>query len=195
MPGLHDYRRFLAELQAELSRIEDLLAQSGSSGTPCRQGCSDCCLPISVLPIEAHAIMSAVTRPLTRPDSATAPPGAPNDPGGGAPNGPGTAAGPVTCGFLQQDLRCEIYPSRPFLCRTRGFPILHLNGDGEWERDACAKRSFPDDPPGSPGLRLETWNARLFHLNEAFCAARGISPARCDLNGLSADYAVPPSRA
>ena len=174
MPGLNDYRQFLADLQAELSRIEDLLAQSNSSGTPCRQGCSDCCLPITVLPIEAHAIVSAVTR-STHCDDRT-------------PGGPGT------CGFLREDRRCEIYQSRPFLCRTRGFPILHLNGDGEWERDACAKRSFPARPSGSPGLRLETWNARLFHLNEAFCAARGISPARCDLNGLSADYAASPSR-
>jgi Fe-S-cluster containining protein len=175
VPGLHDYRQFLLDLQAELYRIEDLLSQSGSSGTPCRQGCSDCCLPITVLPIEAHAIVGAISRPRHHGDT--------------------TAAGLGACGFLLEDRRCEIYTSRPFLCRTRGFPILHLNGEGEWERDACARRSFPDEPPGSPGLRLETWNARLFHLNEAFCAALGISPARCHLNALSADYSGSPSRA
>jgi hypothetical protein len=52
-----------------------------------------------------------------------------------------------------------------------------MNGEGDWESDACAKRGFPSLSQGSPGLKLEAWNARLYKLNEEFCRQNEI-PAR-----------------
>jgi len=162
VPGLRKYRVFLHDVRIELDRIERLTASGSSRG--CLPGCADCCSPITVLPVEAYAVVThAESEGWGRI--------------GGTPNSD-------ACAFLSEEHVCAIYQARPFLCRTRGYPILHLNGDGEWERDACKKRGFVPDAGEPVGLSLETWNARLFRLNEEFCAKRGISPGRIRLRDL-----------
>ncbi len=105
--------------------------------------------------------------------------------------GPGTLEEQTqSCPFLTTDHVCAIYPARPFLCRTRGFPILHMNGEGEWERDACLKRGYPPLSLGLPGLTLETWNARLFQLNEDFCRQHEISSRRVPIADLRPAHAA-----
>jgi hypothetical protein len=168
VPGLREYRYFIDDLESELSRIGVLLEREGASGTPCRQGCSDCCRPLSVLPLEAFSITSCCEV-------------------GGVGSGTLTS-NPRSCPFLTTDDVCAIYPARPFLCRTRGFPILHMNGDGDWERDACVKRGFP--LRGAPGLELSTWNARLFRLNDDFCRQHGILAVRVQIGDLRPVHAA-----
>lgn len=159
MPGLREYRYFLDDLESELCRIESLRASGAAGG--CRIGCTDCCLPLTLLPLEAYAILSQ--RDSSRKTPAVC------------------EARQNACHFLSAEGTCVIYAARPFLCRTRGYPILHMNGDGEWEADSCAKRGFSARAAGSVGLSLETWNARLFRLNEDFCLQNGISPTRLRL--------------
>jgi uncharacterized protein len=171
MTGLQDYRDFLHDLDDELTRIEAVLVRS-ASGTPCKPGCSECCRPLTVFPLEAHAILSDVDL-VPRADVKD-------------------TAARQTCPLLTPECTCLIYRARPFLCRTRGFPILHVNGEGDWESSSCEKRGFPPVPKESPGLRLELWNARLFHLNEGFCATRGISPSRVPLVELVAPQVFSP---
>jgi uncharacterized protein len=167
VPGIRDYRAFISDLEGELLRIESILAEKGLSGAPCRTGCSECCLPLSVLPLEAYAIMGECEDRHARPAA--------------------VAANPERCAFLEPDGSCAIYGNRPFLCRTRGFPILYMNPDGEWSHDSCANRSYPPLPEGTPGLRLEEWNARLFRMNAVFCRDRGVAPFRVALASLRAN--------
>ena len=56
MPGLREYQFFLDDLEAELSRIESLRASGAATG--CQVGCTACCLPLTLLPLEAYAILS-----------------------------------------------------------------------------------------------------------------------------------------
>jgi hypothetical protein len=181
MPGLREYRRFLDDLEGELSRLETLISGTGMSGSPCRPGCSACCLPLTLLPLEAYAIMSECDHPgadtrAPRDAHPVLPCAAGRPDAGDCPD----------CAFLTPDRTCAIYPSRPFLCRTRGFPILHLNEDGEWELDSCAARGFPMPVKGTVGLRLESWNVRLYHLNEAFCVEQGLASCRVHMTDLRA---------
>jgi uncharacterized protein len=157
--GLPDYQDFIHDLAQELDRVEAELAGWGASGTPCAPGCSDCCRAMTVLPLEACAILR---------DAGPAAESVHSDPSQDA------------CPFLSEERRCRVYPVRPFLCRTRGVPIVYVNGDGELRSAACQKRGFPA-LSGLPGVRLELWNARLFRLNESFCEARGISSGRIRL--------------
>jgi hypothetical protein len=165
VPGLPEYRRFIAELEAELARVETELSAAGRPGAPCTMGCAGCCLPLTVLPIESFAILEECE---------------PWDPE------PSDWSGGQACAFLLPNRSCAIYGARPYLCRVRGAPILHLNEDGEWERDSCARRGYGTLPGAGPGLRLETWNARLYRLSLAFCGERGIPPRRVPLSELRA---------
>jgi hypothetical protein len=162
VPGLREYGFFLDDLSTELDRIESRSA--GGRFPACKVGCSDCCTPLTLLPLEAYAIVAYCESHGVRQSVAPAESG--------------------TCAFLTPERACTIYPARPYLCRTRGCPILHVNGDGELERDSCSKRDFLPEEAGSAGLALEYWNARLFRLNEAFCAQRGIAPRRVRLSEL-----------
>ena len=166
MPGLHDYRSFVDDLESELGRIETILTREDASGVPCAKGCSACCRVFTVLPVEAFAILDSSV--LTAIDPPT----------------------PGVCPFLTRDLSCAIYAARPFLCRTRGFPVVHLNGDGDWERDSCPRRRYA--PRGSDGLRLEDWNARLFRINKEFCGEAGLQSRRIALEEIRAARAAGP---
>ncbi|HEY9595132.1 MAG TPA: hypothetical protein VHE79_11680 [Spirochaetia bacterium] len=163
MPGLCDYRSFIDDLEDELGRIETILTRQDASGVPCARGCSACCRAFTVLPVEAFAIIDNPAFCAFDPPV------------------------PGACPFLTRDLACAIYTARPFLCRTRGFPVLHLNGDGDWERDSCSRRSYP--PRGSGGLHLEDWNARLYRINEDFCREKGLSPHRVTLDEIRRAHA------
>jgi uncharacterized protein len=169
VPGLPEYRLFINELEAEAGRIEASIGAAGRPGVPCRPGCAECCLPLTVFPIEAAAILDG--RDLLAVEPAD------------------QAGAGQACAFLRPDRSCAIYPARPFLCRTRGIPVLHLNEDGEWERGSCVRRGFGALAGAGPGLRLEEWNARLFRLNLAYCAERGIPPGRTRLSTLSCPQA------
>jgi Fe-S-cluster containining protein len=168
---LKPYQALLAAVDRELSLLGEALLHSGISLSPCRQGCFDCCRPLSLLPIEAYAIACSLSASLP-------PPCAHQDP-------------VELCPFLQEDFLCLIYEARPVLCRTRGFPVSYLNGDGEWETEVCPRRGnagrFIETAAGSPGelgIRLEAWNAWLFQLNEKFCLEGGLAPDRISMTEL-----------
>jgi uncharacterized protein len=153
VPDLSDYHLLLSQLEEELDRI---------GRTACQAGCSDCCRPLTVLPLEAAAIVDARGQSL------------------GA-DGPARSGG-ERCPLLTSDLSCGIYPARPFVCRIRGFPIAYLNDEGAWARDICAFSGFESGQATPQGLRMDIWNARLFRLNEAFCARNGLDARRLSLS-------------
>jgi hypothetical protein len=86
----------------------------------CSRGCSSCCVDdLSVYEIEAENIRRHHAELLA---SAT-------------PHPPGA------CAFLDHAGACRVYPQRPYVCRTQGYPLRWLaagpDGDPvEW-RDIC----------------------------------------------------------
>ena len=67
----------------------------------CKKGCSDCCVLESVFAIEAYIIYSSRidTEVISKSNKKE------------------------TCVFLK-DKSCAIYPVRPVICRTHGYPVL-----------------------------------------------------------------------
>jgi Fe-S-cluster containining protein len=74
----------------------------------CKRGCSACCILESVFPIEAYAIYSSpiskeiISKSYTSNESDKI---------------------EKTCVFLKDEI-CTIYPVRPVICRTHGYPVF-----------------------------------------------------------------------
>ncbi|MFI4913290.1 MAG: YkgJ family cysteine cluster protein [Sedimentisphaeraceae bacterium JB056] len=76
----------------------------------CRRGCSDCCVNLSVFPVEFYSILDYVGREKIALEFSHE----------------------RACGFLDQHGACSIYSYRPIICRTHGLPIVfHEEQNGE----------------------------------------------------------------
>jgi hypothetical protein len=157
MTSLDEYRQLIRELDAELSRFRHM----PGALMHCAPGCAQCCAPLAVFPIEAQALLAAA--------------------GGWSP-----ATDQDRCPLLTEDKRCRLYESRPLVCRVRGLPVFFIDQDGVPSRDFCANNRFPSAEPAgeSEAVHLELWNARLYRLNQRFCADAGISAHRIHMNNL-----------
>ena len=69
----------------------------------CKKRCSSCCLNLTVLPVEFYAIYSGIKSQQLKIKKIHF-----NE--------------QHSCGFLKNDL-CQIYPFRPIICRTHGYPV------------------------------------------------------------------------
>jgi hypothetical protein len=145
-----------------LDRYRDLLdrmdaaaraaAPVGASG-PCG-GCSSCCGPLSLLPIEAHALLAA----------------------GVAVNQPSASE---ACPLLGRG-GCAAGRARPFACRTRGQQVLHLDAEGDWTTAPCGLIGR-DGGAGDRAVPLDEWSSELFHLDREFRNLLGLGAGRVDL--------------
>ena len=111
---------YLAELEQlydEVRRLTIRLDGVHAGRLRCVRGCSSCCVEgITVFEIEARNIERHHLDLLAR----------------GAPNPEGA------CAFLDGAAACRIYPDRPYVCRTQGYPLRWLSDAGEVEmRDIC----------------------------------------------------------
>jgi len=115
----------------------------------CRKGCHHCCRRIpTVLPVE-FAFLVRETDPIPTSNSGLESLLHP---------------GELLCDRLAADGSCQIYPSRPLICRTHGF--LHLSEDG---LDHCPwnfqeLEEVDEDLP----FRLESLHETLLRVNLAF---------------------------
>ncbi len=159
MTPLEEYRRLIRELDEELSGFRHM----PGAMMHCAPGCAQCCSQLALLPIEAQALLAASNgwTPSSAPDSGR-------------------------CPLLTEDTRCRFYDSRPLVCRVRGLPVFFIDQDGVPSRDFCANNRFPSAEPAeeSGAVHLELWNARLYRLNQGFCAEAGIPPHRIRMNDL-----------
>lgn len=119
----------------------------------CRAGCQHCCMEFSIFPVEFHAILHEAGAKLQ--------PGNQDLPGG-------------SCPFLANQ-QCLIYQSRPFICRTQGFPLLYLN-DEQWELSVCElnfTRFEMEDFDQQNTFPQDTFNSRLYMINQQFIEIPG----------------------
>ena len=158
---------------------EGITAALGDALT-CSAGCSSCCLPISVFPVEAAAIIEAVLE-LPAAEQAAIRQALENQ------------HNPERCALLQND-RCLIYPLRPVICRTHGLPLLVQEPEGDPTITVCplncvSMQSFAKETI----LDLERINQLLVAINLLFVTTTTQSwPERVALSDLGA-YLCKPS--
>jgi hypothetical protein len=149
---LLDRYRALLERMDEIARAVSAPDASG----PCGE-CRACCGPISLLPLEAYALLA--TRLLD--------------------GGPSKEA---ACPLLDEG-RCRAGDARPFACRARGLPARHLDAEGDWSTGSCGFIGGNGRGQGAVAPLAE-WAAQLFHLDREFRGCVGLPAGRIALDDL-----------
>jgi len=147
--ALEKYRQLRQQTDARVAALNELHEEY----LTCRAGCYECCVDLSVFPVEYYAILEDLRRNgLTKL----------------------TFDEHQECGFLREGL-CALYPYRPLICRTHGLPIAFLDGDFAEEISVsfCPKNFADEDPQWlefgpENTLDLEALNAELFSINLAY---------------------------
>ena len=126
------------------------------ASSPCG-GCRACCGPLSLLPLEAYALL--VSGLLD-----------------------GRPSGAAACPLLDEG-RCRAGDARPFACRARGLPARHLDAQGEWSTGTCG--FIGGNGRGQDAVApLAEWAAQLFHLDREFRGCVGLPAGRIALDDL-----------
>lgn len=106
MTSIEQYRALRREIDVRTGELEQMHARH----LTCKPGCHQCCVNLSVFPVEFYAILEEMRR-LVPAVELTLDPNA-------------------SCAFLKQGC-CRIYACRPMICRTHGLPVAFLNADTE----------------------------------------------------------------
>lgn len=126
---MSDAIRWVEQLHRVVDEVAAPIAAAHGGRLRCRAGCHGCCTDgLTVFEIEADVIVARHQQLLE--------------------NGTPHAAG--ACAFLDDEGRCRIYESRPYVCRTQGLPLRWIEEDDEGAafeaRDICPL----NDPGGAP---------------------------------------------
>ena len=158
--NFEDYRKLVVEVDQS---VKDLSEQH-KNHMLCKKGCDMCCMDYSVFPVEYMAIKEALnTNEVDRHESVDG-----------------------TCIFLKNH-ECQIYESRPIICRTHGLPLLFMNDD-QWELSACELNftEFDDEEFTEDNtFPQDTFNSKLFMINKQFIESNGLEYSNFDLLEIS----------
>lgn len=171
-------------LTADIERFAAVLRARFPTAITCRLGCTGCCRQhLTVSPIEADrlrrfvAALDAATKArlrrqaqATRQREALLFRDAPPQP----TTFPPEPEQSVPCPALL-DGACAVYPARPVICRTHGFPLLYLDDDDNGLLEICPL-NFTDDEAAVTErdvFDMTLVNTRLAAANLAFDAEGG----------------------
>ena len=140
------------DLMNRLDEVARAVSSPGSDG-PCGS-CRVCCGPLSLLPLEAYALLESGLLDDRPPAAAACP--------------------------LLDDGRCRARDARPFACRARGLPSRHLDAEGDWCTEACGLAGR-DGLGQDPVVPLAEWAAELFRLDGEFRGSTGLRAGRIGL--------------
>jgi len=144
--NLMDYRR----LVARVDRIAHRIRRKYAAHIACHKGCACGCRNLSILPIEALSLCSALQ----------------DLPGGLKAKilKRASAASFWDCPLLQE-AACSLYACRPIICRTHGYPLLTVY-QGQTSIGYC-RLNFKNTPsiPADAVIDLEKINSRLRMIN------------------------------
>jgi uncharacterized protein len=149
---LHNYRAFRERVDRICREIE---AEFGTH-LSCRAGCDSCCRHLSLFPVEAAALATALDDlPPARAERIRnrARRASPEDP----------------CPLLEKG-GCLLYAARPLICRTHGLPLL-TGHEGAKSVDFCPL-NFQGiaSLPGKAVIDLDRLNTTLAAINALFVA-------------------------
>ena len=165
---LANYHSLVAKVDDLCRGIEDRLG----AAITCHDGCSSCCLAISVFPVEAVAMIEAANR-------------LPAEEFQHLKQHLASWSEGEACPLLADD-RCLLYEARPIICRTHGLPILLVEGE-ERRIDVCPRNcQGVDHLPGEVILDLERLNTLLAAVNALYLREFGIRlPERIPISRLA----------
>jgi Fe-S-cluster containining protein len=141
-----------------VSRVDALcrgILDALSGQISCSEGCSSCCTAITLFPVEAAALNSALEAlPEVERDAIL--------------RHVAEHAGGERCPLLE-DHRCLLYMARPIICRTHGLPIVYSEGN-EQKSDCCPLNLGDGEQPlsGSTVIDLDRLNALLVAVNALY---------------------------
>lgn len=146
-----EYQDFIRNVDAKVEQLSKLHA----GNMKCGKGCDLCCMDFSVFPVEFYHIKEQMQR--TNPAWLQKVVGAPAD--------------SKRC-VLLDDHACSIYPFRPYICRTHGFPLVYMNETGdEMELSFCDLNftEVDDDYFEMDNVwEQDSLNSELFMINQRF---------------------------
>jgi len=146
------------QLRDDVDRQAERLAAMYAGQMHCRPKCTDCCINLTVWPVEFYAILEDIKAAGIRPVF---------DPQAG-------------CGFLKDGL-CRLYPFRPLICRTHGLPLVYLDDlqDEPTYGVTFCEKNFPAADAicfdADNTLNMDAVNERLAHLQAEFSSAGGLA--------------------
>jgi Fe-S-cluster containining protein len=152
---IHTCLRNYRSLLTRVDRLLDSVRRRYPGHIACHKGCDCGCRNISVFPIEALSLVRAIQ----------------DLPGGaGAKIRRRAAAASFWDCPLLEDRACRLYPFRPVICRTHGFPLqTHYNGQPSI---GYCRHNFKDLPsiPADAVIDLDTINGTLRTMNAIYVA-------------------------
>ncbi len=164
---LRNYRLFIEKVDQLCEGISSFIGDA----LTCHEGCSSCCLSISVFPVEAAAIVQAVENLPCRQKRKIM-------------ERLASFQSYEKCPLLYEE-RCLIYEARPIICRTHGLPILVFENN-ERRIDICPKNFLKlHHLPGNAIIDIEKLNTALTAINALYLKETGSSlPERIQISAL-----------
>ncbi len=148
--ALNNYRQLVSRVDELCAGIEHALQDQ----ITCSEGCSTCCISITIFPVEAAALREALE---ALPEKETA----------SIRRHVAEYASEKHCPLLHNN-RCLLYKARPIICRTHGLPILFTEGDKQ-RLDCCPLNlATKDSLSGSTIIDLDRLNVVLVAINSLF---------------------------
>lgn len=148
---LKNYLDLIRQLDAFCGKIGERFTDK----IACRAGCSGCCRHISLFPVEAFALASALKELPTKTSGHIR-----SKARVASPDGP--------CPLLGENL-CLLYDARPVICRTHGMPLLLSGEAGTRGIDFCPLNfQGVDKLPGDAVIDLDRVNETLAAINALF---------------------------
>jgi Fe-S-cluster containining protein len=157
---LDNYYQMIVRVDALCRGIQDVL----SDKITCCEGCSGCCMSISLFPVEAAALSAALEALPDAKQTAIRQHVAENTGG--------------ECCPLLEEHRCLLYAARPIICRTHGLPII-FSDEGERKFDCCPRNLAEAEQPVSGAAIID-----LDKLNTLLVAVNALFLSRTDSGGL-----------
>ncbi|SNB46667.1 YkgJ family cysteine cluster protein [Geobacter sp. DSM 9736] len=154
MKHLENYRVLIAKIDDFCNRVTEDLAEH----IACRPGCDGCCRHLTLFPVEAAALISALAKAPPELAEQITERARQATPDGDCP--------------LLINGRCALYESRPVICRTHGLPLL-IREDAASRLDHCPLNfKTLESIPGHLILDITPLNAMLVSVNALFTAER-----------------------
>lgn len=144
---LSNYYQLVEKVDGLCRAIEEAL----SGYLTCREGCGSCCKAITLFPVEAAALQSAMAK-------------LPDDQAEAIRRHVAANPGNDACPLLKDD-RCLLYAARPIICRTHGLPIMFTE-NGQRRVDYCPLNlQGLEKLPGTAVINLDNLNQLLVAVN------------------------------
>lgn len=138
-----------------LSRVDAHIAQimeTQGSHIACKKGCDDCCRFLNLFPVEAFSLSRAFAALPEKKQNRIL---------------DKAKQGEDQCPLLIDHV-CMLYPARPVICRTHGFPI-YMKKEGEVMVDFCPENfKGMTSLPREAMLDLDQLNTLLSAVNQHF---------------------------